>query len=421
MSLSWTLTTINPLKVRLNSEEMFVLTKSTTSESSTSNLSKKSFNLLSRIPASTPSVHLIWSMIWINCPGQCISLIQSILFLVSKSVKASFDNFFIVSIILCSNCPNHTSTFPLQTSLTTLICSAKGTTSSFEDTNSWIIVLLSLKLTWLIPSKHFDKCGWTNNGFLLWANILSKSSSETKKNLGNSVLFIFKYSCKFFMTSCNCLLLSFKFLYKLLKFSFSMKEASSQAHPSNWSMNPLQNSCTFLKTVFSAVKALFTSSALNIGSKYKKLNWNLITSSNIIWTFFILSFNCLVSFFNFGSLWVTGLPIIFTKSLLTSSNKIKTSSILLKPNFLSSLGSIMIQEYFADNSLYFATNPALLEAFDFINSICSLCSLIFNCSKSINFHFPSMLLFFIILRISFQSSSFRQALFKHWITQLKLS
>ena len=58
MSLSCTLTTINPLKVRLNNEEILVLTKSTTSESSTSNLSKKSFNLLSKIPASTPSVHL---------------------------------------------------------------------------------------------------------------------------------------------------------------------------------------------------------------------------------------------------------------------------------------------------------------------------------------------------------------------------
>ena len=46
---------------------------------------------------------------------------------------------------------------------------------------------------------------------------------------------------------------------------------------------------------------------------------------------------------------------------LTSSNNIKTSSILLNPNFLSSLGSIIIQEYFADNSLYLATNPALAD------------------------------------------------------------
>ena len=421
MSLSCTLTTINPLKVRLNNDEIFVLTKSTTSDNSTSNLSKKSFNLLSIIPASTPWVQITWSITWINCPGQCISLIQSILFFLSKSNKASLDNFFIVSIILCSSIPSHTSTFPLHTSLTTLICSAKGTTSSLEDTNSWIIVLVSLKLTWLIPSKHFDKCGCTNNGFLLWAKILKRSSSETKKNLGNSVLLMFKYSCKFLITSCNCLLLSFRFLYKLLKFSFSIKEASSQAQPSNWSMNPLQNSCTFLKTVFSWVKALFTSSALNIGSRYKKLNWNLITSSNIIWTFLIFSFSCLVSFFNFGSLCVTGFPIILTRSLLTSSNKIKTSSILFKPNFLSSLGSIMMQEYFADNSLYLATNPALRDAFDFINSICSRCSFIFNCSKSINFIFPSILLLFIILRISFQSSSFKQALFKHWMTQLKLS
>ena len=138
-----------------------------------------------------------------------------------------------VAIILCSNCPSQTSTLPRQTSLTTFILSTKGTVSSFADTKLSIIVLVSLKFTWLTPSKHFDKCGWTKRGFLLWAKILSKSSSETKKNLGNSVLFIFKYSCKFLITSCNCLLLSFKFLFKLLKFSFSINEASSQAHPSN--------------------------------------------------------------------------------------------------------------------------------------------------------------------------------------------
>jgi hypothetical protein len=88
--------------------------------------------------------------------------------------------------------------------------------------------------------------------------------------------------------------------------------------------------------------------------------------------------------------------------------------------FYLNLTKVMVEAYvnpaakiLADNSLYLATKPARRDAFDLISSICSRCSPIFICSNSISLHLPSMLLLFIIRRISFQSSSLRQALFKH--------
>ena len=64
----------------------------------------------------------------------------------------------------------------------------KGTVSFSTETMPWM-TLCSSKLSVLMPSKHFFRCGCTRSGSLVSERICSSSSLERKKSRANESRF----------------------------------------------------------------------------------------------------------------------------------------------------------------------------------------------------------------------------------------